>query len=207
MKSAAWVLLTLGVLAAPSLGAAQLPRMVLGVAGGYTSTEHIWRRDADVTAVAGMALGAFVDVQTPLNWLSAGAELAYSQRGSDVLLDVGGIPTSGGIRTDYLTFTIRVRAALAFGPARFHLVAGPVSDIVIRSRLDPLLVQVLDEERPAPFGVSAGAGLGLWVTGTVFAEVEARILEGLESSYTGDFISTRNRSRELVARLGLLVGP
>jgi hypothetical protein len=207
MKSTTWLLPTLGVLAVPSLGAAQLPAMMVGVVGGYTTTEHVWSPDADVTGTAGLALGAFVDVQTPVNWLSAGAELAYSQRGSDVLLDVGGTPTPGGIRTDYLTFTIRVRAALALGPARFHLVAGPISDIVIRSRLDPLLTQVLDEEQLAPFGVSAGAGLGLWVTGTVFAEIEARIVEGLQSSYTGDFVSARNRSRELVARVGFLVGP
>jgi hypothetical protein len=151
-------------------------------------------------------VGGFVDVQTPLRWLTAGAELAYVQRGSDVVLDVGGTATPGGIRTDYLAFAIRVRAVLSLGPARFHLVAGPASDFVIRSRLDPLLVQVLDEESPAPFGVVAGAGIGFWVRPDVVFEVEGRLAEGLQSSYAGDLVSARNRSRELVLRFGMLVG-
>lgn len=192
--------------AAPASLVGQLPPMVVGLVGGYTGTEHVWSPSSDTERVMGLSLGGFVDVQTPLSWLSAGAEVAYTQRGSDVLLDVGGTPSPGGIRTDYLTLTIRVRAAMALGPARFHVVAGPVNDILVRSRLDPLLAQVLDEEQPAPFGLSAGAGFGLWVTERLFAELEARVVEGLQSAYTGNFVSAQNRSRELVARVGLFVG-
>jgi hypothetical protein len=195
------------MVAAPVAGTAQLPPMVVGFVGGYTATEHAWSPDTDTERVAGFTLGGFVDVQAPLSWLSAGAELAYTQRGANVLLDVGGTPSLGGIRADYLTWAIRVRAALALGPARVHVVMGPVNDIVVRSRLDPLLVQILDEEQPAPFGFSAGAGLGVWVTERLLAEVEVRVVEGLQPAYSGNFISARNRSQELVARIGLRIGP
>ena len=180
--------------------------MLVGAIGGYTSTEHVWSPASDTQSVGGLALGAFVDVQTPADWLSVGAEAAFSQRGSNVLLDGGGVTTMGGIRTDYLTVSIRFRAAVPLGPARFHVAAGPVSDIVVRSRLDPLLTQVLDEESSTAFGVVAGAGAGVWVTERWFAQIEARIVEGLQASYTGDFVSVHNRSRELVARVGLLTG-
>lgn len=180
--------------------------MVAGVVGGYSSTEHVWSRTVETRSVSGLVLGGFVDVQTPLSWLTAGAEATYSQRGSDVVLDSGGTPVQGGIRADYLTFMVRLRAVFPLGPARIHVAVGPLSDFVIRSRLDPLLIQVLDEERAAPFGVSAGAGVGAFVTGRAFVEVEARIVEGLQSAYAGDLISARGRSRELVARVGVLVG-
>ncbi len=197
-------LVVLAAVASPAAG--QQPRMVAGLVGGYSVTEHDWSPNSDVSSVGGLTVGGFVDVQTPLPWLTVGVELAYVQRGSDVVLDVGGTPTPGGVRTDYLAFAIRVRAVLGLGPARFHLVAGPTSDFVIRSRLDPLLVQVLDEESPAPFGVVAGAGIGFWVRPDVVVEVEGRLAEGLQSSYAGDLVSARNRSRQLVLRLGMLVG-
>jgi len=185
---------------------AQAPPTLVGVVGGYTSTEHVWSPDADAESVAGFTLGAFVDVQTPADWLSIGAEAAYAQRGSNVLIDVGGTPTPGGIRTDYLTLAIRIRAAIEVGPSLLHVAVGPVSDVVLRSRLDPLLTQVLDEESATAFGVIAGAGVGAWVTERAFVEIEARIVEGLQAAYSGNFVSAHNRSRELVARVGLLVG-
>ena len=184
----------------------QAPPTLVGVVGGYTSTEHVWSPDADAQGVAGLTLGAFVDVQTPLDWLSVGAEVAYTQRGANVLFDVGGTPTPGGIRTDYVTLAIRIRAAIGVGPARLHVAVGPISDVVLRSRLDPLLTQELDEEGSTVFGVSVGAGAGAWVTSRVFVEVEARIVEGLQAAYSGNFVSAHNRSRELVARVGLLMG-
>ena len=201
-----WVVLAVAAWSAPRAILAQAPPLVAGVIGGYTTTKHVWSPDADAHGVAGLVLGGFVDVQTPLSWLTAGAEATYSQRGSDVMLDGGGMSVPGGIRADYLTFMIRVRAALALGPARLHVAGGPMTDFVIRSRLDALLIQVLEEERAAPFGVSAGAGVGVFVTSSTFVEVEARIVEGLQAAYAGDLISVRSRSRELVARVGLLVG-
>ena len=198
-------LLALVVATKPSPASAQAPALVAGLVAGYTSTEHVWSPSSESEAVGGVLLGGFVDVQTPLEWLEAGVELAYAQRGSDVVLDVGGVPSPGGIRTDFLSFAVRVRAGLELGRARFHIVAGPVADFVVRSRLDPLLIQVLDEESAAPFGVVVGGGVGFRITDTLAVDVEARLVEGLQSSYAGDLISARHRSRELVARLGMLV--
>jgi opacity protein-like surface antigen len=201
------LLLTLCLTVLPSPTVAQAPALTAGLVGGYTSTEHVWSPSADTERVGGVLVGGFVDVQTPLDWLTAGVEMAYTQRGSDVLLGEDDAPSPGGIRTDFLTFAVRARAGLGLGRARFHVVAGPVADFVVRSRLDPLLGQVLDEERQAPFGVVVGAGAGLRITDTVVADVEARLTEGLQSSYAGDLISARHRSQELVLRVGMLVGP
>jgi len=199
-------LAALGVLALPAATSAQAsPRMVAGVVGGYTTTEHVWTPSAETRRVGGLLIGGFADVQTPLEWLTAGFELAYTQRGSDVFVDVGGQPSPGGIRADHLSFAIRVKAKVEIGPARLHLVAGPVSDFVIRSRLDPLLMQILDDESSAPFGVVAGVGLGFWVAEDLFVDFEARIVEGLQSSYSGDLIRARNRSLEVVGRVGMFV--
>lgn len=201
----AWAALAVVALVAPVGVAGQTPRVVVGGVGGYTQTDHVWSRDEETRSVDGLALGGFIDVQTPLSWLSAGAEAVYTQRGSDVILDSGGTPTPGGIRTDYLSFIVRLKAALALGPARLHVAGGAGSDIVLRSRLDPVLSQVLDEEGAAPFTVTAGAGVGAWVTERFVVELEARVVEGLGTAHSGGFVSVRNRSRELVARVGLLL--
>ena len=65
-----------------------------------------------------------------------------------------------------------------------------------------MLAQVL-EERATVFGAGVGVGVGAWVTPRVFAEVEARVVEGLGDAYVGSGVSVRNRSRELVARIGI----
>lgn len=188
-------------------GSAQAPPLVAGVVAGFNSTEHIWTPSAETENVVGATVGGFVDVQTPLDWLTAGVEVAYAQRGSDVLLESAGATSPGGIRTDFLSLALRARAGLGVGRARLYVVAGITSDFVIRSRLDPFLIQVLDEERQAPFGVLAGGGFGFRVTDTVVADIEARLVEGLQSSYGGDRLTARHRSREIVFRVGMLVGP
>ena len=183
--------------------AAQAGGTVAGVVGGYTTTEVLFRPDAETDEVGGLLIGAFVDAQTPVEWLSIRAEGAYTQRGGDVLADAQGLPLNGGMRTDYVSVTVQARAALALGSVRLHVAVGPTIDQLIRSRLDASLEQLLDREHPTVFGVGAGIGIGGWVTARVFAEIEARIVEGLGDAFSGDFISVRHRSTAIVARVGV----
>lgn len=190
-----------------SRASAQDPTNFVGIVGGYTSTEQVWSPDVPVEQVGGVAVGAFLNVQAPPRWLSFTAEAVYTQRGSDVVLDVEGTPVPGGVRADYLTLAVEARASLPVGPLRAHLGVGPLYDVLLRSRLDPQLAQAFDMERTAPFGVTAGAGLGGRVRGRWLAEVEARVVEGLQSAYEGDFVSVRNRSYELIVRIGVPMAP
>lgn len=177
--------------------------MVIGAVGGYTVTHHVWDSSVETDDVSGLLAGGFVDVQTPLSWLTAGAELTYTQRGSDAHLESGGTPVTAAIRGDYLTFAVRVRGALSLGLARIHVVGGPLTDFILRSRMDPLVEQILDQPAGGTFGVHVGAGVGAWIAGRAFVEVEARLVEGLQASYSGDFASVRNRSREIVGRVAI----
>jgi hypothetical protein len=178
---------------------------IAGLMGGYTTTTQLWQPATEVEEVGGVLLGAFVEAATPLGWLSLRAEAAYTQRGGNVLGDVQGRPMTSGIRSDYVAVAVHAGAALTLGRLRLQLSAGPGLDLLIRSRIDPTLAPVLRQEGSTVFGVGAGIGLGVRVTERVFAEIEARIFEGLADAYVGDFVSMRNRSLELVGRVGVPV--
>lgn len=182
---------------------AQGSKTIVGIVGGYGTTEQIWRPTTVAEDVGGLIVGAWVRAATPLGWLSIRAEGAYTQRGGDVVSDVAGQPVNGGIRSDYVTIALDGRATVGLGPLRLHVAAGPSFDVLIRSRLDQTLAPVLQQEGTAVFGVQAGVGLGVQVTERVLVEVEARIHEGLGDAYSGDFLSVRNRSREVVIRVGV----
>ncbi len=199
-----WSVLLLALCLTPlSALAAQTGGAIAGVVSGYTTTELLFSPDAETAKVGGFLIGAFVDAETPLAWLSIRAEGAYTQRGGDVLADVQGVPANSGIRSDYLSFSVQARGGVSIGPARLHVAAGPVVDQLIRSRMDLPLAQILDRESPTVFGVSAGIGVGVWVSEHVLAEVEGRIVEGIGDAFSGAFISVRNRSAEIVARVGV----
>jgi hypothetical protein len=48
-----------------------------------------------------------------------------------------------------------------------------------------------------------GAGIGVPVGDRVRPEIEVRMVRGLGDAYSGDFITVRNRSLEVVGRVGL----
>jgi len=196
-----WVLVL--CLSTPSVGRAQVGGAIAGIVAGYATTDLIFDPDAETQEVGGVVVGAFVVSQTPLAWLSILAEGAYTQRGGDVMGVVQGLPVNGGIRSDYASIVVQARAAVGVGPVRIHVAAGPVVDQLLRNRMDNALDQILDSESPMVFGVSIGFGVGAWVSERIFAEVEARIVEGVGDAFSGDFISVRNRSSELVARVGV----
>ena len=178
-----------------------------GAFGGYVHNEHRWSRDVDTEAVGGVVLGAWVDAPTGLGWFSVTAEGAYAQRGGDARLDEDVVPGAFGvspIRTDVLTFSVLPRATLSLGPAELHAATGPTVDYVLRSRIDPVLEPIL-EEVTTGFAWTLAAGVRGAVGEGYVAEVEARIVEGLREAYRGRGLSLKNRSLELVVRVGTVL--
>jgi len=180
----------------------QGPGSRVGVTAGWNHNEQLWKPEAETEAVGGLVLGAFALAPTPLEPLSVLVEGLYTQRGGDVQTDVlGSIP--GGVRADYLTFTLHARLSGHFGRASVHTSGGMTLDQLLRVNVDPSLTTVLERESPTVFGVSAAVGFGLRITEGVDVEVEARIVEGLSDAHSGNFRSFRNRSKEVVVRLGV----
>jgi hypothetical protein len=175
-----------------------------GAFGGYVHNEHRWSREVDTEAVGGLVLGAWVDAPTGLGWLSVTAEGAYAQRGGDARFDDAVVPGAFGvspIRTDALTFSVLPRATLFLGPVALHAATGPTLDYILRSRLDPVLEPLL-EEVTTGFAWTLSAGIRGMVGEGYVAELEARIVEGLRDAFRGQGLSLRNRSLEVVARVG-----
>jgi hypothetical protein len=184
---------------------AQRP-VTLGGMGGYVQNSPVWNRGFDTESVGGAVLGAWVNVPTPLLWLSVTAEATLTQRGSGTRLDPGEVPGALGvspIRTDYLTTSVLPRATLEVGPLRLHVATGPTMDLLLRSREDVLPEPLLDEPATAVFAWTAGAGVGADVGTGWVAEIEARIVEGLSNAYSGELGTLRNRSIEILARVGV----
>jgi len=211
VKNSALALAVALAIVAPTMSGSRLSAQnsptIIGGMVGYNSTTGVWQPAAESQAVGGFTAGAFLHASTPVQWFSVLAEGAWVQRGSDVTGTVEGQPLTGGVRSDYLTVTIQPRGTITLGPVRFHASAGPTLDLLVRSRIDPALAPVLYQDVGTVFGATGAVGLGVAVGPRYRVELEARMFEGLGDAYTGDFIAMRNRSLEVVARVGIPRAP
>ena len=189
---------------APSRVDAQTDPTRLGVVVGYASNDQIWKPSVPAEGTGGVVLGAFLNAATPVGWLSIYVDGTWVQRGGDVAGTVQGQEVVGGLRADLLSISIRPRANLPLGRARLFLAAGPAIDQSIRVRKDPGLTQVLDNEVASSFGVGVGSGIGVTLDERFALELEARLFEGLGDAASGPFVSVRNRSFEVVGRVGIV---
>jgi hypothetical protein len=174
---------------------------IVGVTGGWNVNDGIWKPDAETETVGGVVLGGFVNAATSLSWFAVRAEILWTQRGLDVVDDAGA--PAGSVRADYLTFALHARAATNVGPVRFHIAAGPTVDQTLQRRVDAQLGPALNREVGTAFGVHGGVGAGFTVADRYRIELEARWFEGLSDAHAGDFLSVRNRSLELLTRVGI----
>jgi len=177
-----------------------------GAFAGRTESEMLWNPPVETSLRSGFLAGAFVDVPTPVSWLRMRAEGGLAQRGGFVSTDTRGNAVDGEVRGDYLGVHIEAKAGLSLGPAHAFAVAGPVIDYLLRNREDPVLAQVLIEERGTALGVAAGAGLGIRLMRAWVIEAETRWVRGLTEAYSGSGLQVRNRSREWVLRLSRVAG-
>lgn len=203
LRARAIVLLAPLALAPAAGAAAQGTGTTVGILGGVVRNDPRWTPSAPGEPHDGLAVGAFAEAPTPAGWLSIRAEGAYTQRGGDVLLEVGGAPTPAGFRMGYLTAAVHVKLQRSLGPVEMHAVAGPTLDQVLSRRVDAVLAQVFESETPTVLSVGIGVGMGWWSASDVYVGVDARLTEGLGDAHEGNFTSVRNRSWEGLVRVGV----
>ena len=187
------------VLAIPAF--AQTPGSVVGVVGGWVVNEQVWRSEYQTETVGGVQLGGFVNAVTPVPWFRMRAEFMWTQRGGSVS---GGLHENllvGETRTDYLTLSVQPRLSAWLGPLELFAAAGPVLDVVIRNRFGAELAGVMQEVNKV-VGAGAGMGIAVHLPSLFHAEVEAQVFEGLGDAYDGYFVSAKNSSFGIVARIG-----
>lgn len=197
-------LLLLGfVILLPTDAHAQGLDRVVGAFLGQTSSEQVWKPAVDGSRRTGAIVGAFVDVQTPAPVLRIRLEAHYARRGGIVEGDFfDGQPIDGEVQTDYLGSSVQAKLGGSAGPVHLFVGVGLSTEYAMRTRMDPVLSQILVEENATVFNVLGSAGAGVQVGPEWVLEVEARWVESAGPAHTGSFTETRNRSIELVGRIG-----
>ena len=90
---------------------------------------------------------------------------------------------------------------------RVYVSGGPPVDQSFRTRTDPVLAQALDQESATVVSLAVGGGIGLLISDRFQPEVEVRWTEGLSQAFAGSFTTVRNRSLEILFRVGMLKTP
>ena len=175
----------------------------MGVLGGVARGSLTWRPEMQESSIDDFLGGLFVVAPTPVAGLSIRAEGSFARRGGDVTLDVEGERVAGGVRADYLAFSVRGQLTAVLGPVRLHVAAGPTVDQLLSHALDPVLAQVLDVQKPVVLGAGLGAGVALRLTGGLTLGAEMRLDHKLTSAFEGAFMRAHSRSREVVAGVSL----
>lgn len=179
-------------------------RGTVGVFLGRTSSRQLWNNPFDSDRLSGLGVGVFVDVRTPMPLVSIRAEVGYAGRGT-VVWDGESDPertAEATVRSHYLSMPVHGKLAVGAGPISAYLFAGPTLDFLLASRCSAEFCQAIREEKTTVFSVAAGAGLGLDLRGRFRTDFEIRLTEGLSDAYLGNLDSARNRTVELLVRLG-----
>lgn len=173
-----------------------------GVTGGAVSARQIWSGAVETDYLTGILVGVFADVPIPVPGLSVRWELLYTQRGTLVSDPQAEGLSDARLRSHYLSLPLHLKVGHSLGPVSAYLFAGPTFEQLLSTSTEGGVGDVLREERQTVINVSAGGGIGLGLPRDLLAGFEVRITEGLGDSYAGDFVTMRNRSLEVLVRLG-----
>jgi len=197
-------LLGLFFLEAPPL-AAQEDRGTVGFFLGKTSSRQLWSGSIGSERIQGLSVGVFVDVQTPLPALSIRAEAGYAGRGTIVWDDLADPErtSEAKVRSHYLSLPVHGKAQFRFGPFSGYGFAGPTLEYLLSSGCSTQFCQVIQEENMIVLSVGGGFGIGLDLFGRYRAGIEVRFTEGLNDAYVGALDAARNRSTEILVRMGI----
>ena len=179
-----------------------------GIVAGVTSSRQIWSGSGASAAAEGILLGVYVRVPTPLPHLAVRAEVAYAQRGgliSERELQADQ-PLSAQVRGHYLSFPIHLETSWEIGPMRLYAFGGPTLEQTLKTTADASVAQVMGVERATLFGVGYGAGLGGPLPGGLRGSLEVRGMEGISEAYYEGPVTIRNRSFEILMRVGVPIG-
>jgi len=198
---AALVLTAIALAAAPIPVAAQ--SVTLGGAAGLTRSRQILERTSDSDPRDGFVAGAWMDVQTALPLLHVLAEAGYARRGGRFPLagPAGLTGLTGAVESDWITFTTAPMLHVTAGPVAAFVYGGPMLELHVRTRTAAALRGAYATPSDQVFAAIAGGGLeGRLDAWSVRAE--ARVVEGLSAAYSGSAGDIRQRSVEVVVRVG-----
>jgi hypothetical protein len=179
-------------------------RGTVGVFLGMTSSREVWDGSVVSDRLRGVALGVFVDAQTPLRLLSIRAGAGYAGRGS-IVWDGDQDParrSEARVRSHYLSLPVHGKLEVEVGPLFGYLLAGPTVDFLLASQCSEEFCQMVLEEKGTVINAAVGGGVGFALPGGVELSFDILHTEGLSEAYLGTEGSGRNRSLELLARVG-----
>jgi hypothetical protein len=179
-------------------------RGTVGVFLGMTSSREVWNGSVVSDRLRGLALGVFVDVQSPLRLLSVRAGAGYVGRGS-IVWDGDQDPERGSearVRSHYLSLPVHGKLEVGVGPLFGYLFAGPTVDFLLASQCSEEFCQMVVEEKGTVINAAVGGGIGFALPAGLELSFDILHTEGLSEAFLGAAGSGRNRSMELLARVG-----
>lgn len=179
-------------------------RGTVGVFLARTSSRLLWSNSFPSTRLLGIGGGVYADVQTPIPFVSIRAEAGYAGRGS-LVWDEERDPdrtAEAAVRSHYLSVPVHGKLGVGVGALSAYLFAGPTLDFLLSSGCSAELCQLIREEKTTVFSLAVGAGVGVVLGGSLRTNLEVRLTEGLSDAYLGNQDSARNRTVELLVRVG-----
>jgi hypothetical protein len=179
-------------------------RGTVGVFLGMTSSREVWDGSVISDRLRGVAVGVFVDAQSPLRLVSIRAGAGYVGRGS-IVWDGDQDPerrSEARARSHYLSIPVHGKLEVGIGPLVGYLFAGPTVDFLLARQCSEEFCQMVQEEKGTVINAAVGGGVGFALPGGLELSFDILHTEGLNEAYRGTQGSGRNRSMELLARLG-----
>ena len=172
---------------------------------GRTNSRQMWSGPLETDERGGLVLGAFVEVATPLDWLSVIAEASYVQRGGGVSLETVGLqsPDTVDTQVEYVSFPVVLTARFFRNPVGIYAYAGPAVDYHLNTQGAPSVANLYSTERKTVLTGVVGGGVELLVGQRWSLRLEARLMEGLSAAFEGRLGEIRHRSFELFIRAGV----
>jgi hypothetical protein len=185
----------------------RVPAQEIRAVGGHlgrTSSRQVFDGALKTDERRGLLLGAFVEVATPLDWLSVIAEASYVQRGGEISLEAFGLQGQESVETkvEYISFPVVLSARFFRNPIGIYAYVGPAVDYYLNVQGSPMVSDLYTTERTTLTGV-VGGGVELLVAQRWSLRLEARLMEGLTAAFDGRLGEIRHRSFELFIRAGV----
>ncbi len=205
MRRATFVALTLVTLASfPGHPLSAQSRKTVGLFVGRAQSRQLWGSALPTREVEGLAAGVYVDVETPVPFLSIRAEAGYVRRGTAAREEEEEGPGSEArVHSHYLTLPVLGMVGLQAGPVLLSGFAGPSLDTLLKTTCTPDFCFLLGEERRTVLNVALGGSVGFALGDLLWVHGEGRLTEGLTEAYLSELASVRNRSKELILRLAI----
>jgi hypothetical protein len=178
----------------PSLLGQAGPRR--GVELGLVSAKHTGT-EFETSSYEGFTVGAFVEVDGPVNGMAVRVSGRWVRRGSHYS-PLDDRTTASRVRTDHLGMALLLSPRVAVGHAVVFLLAGPSVEYSVASRADALFDERYPDSVPIGLTVLGGGGLAadLGQRGRVSAEL--RWGAGLRPAFRGPGPDPDSRSVEWV---------